>query len=131
MRSTVLKTCGRRRTWQIVQMPSRASATAMPFALPRHPLEDARARCWSSAATSAARSAAIRSSDGLQLAVLRGQRLAVGVDGFLLRGELRLGALDRRREVVGLDHLLEHLVLERLDLASARSSISCWIAWYS
>ena len=33
LRRTVLNTCGRSRTWQIVQMPSRASATATPLRL--------------------------------------------------------------------------------------------------
>src|SRR5436190_90728 len=31
LRRTLLNTCGRMRTWQIVQMPSRASATATPL----------------------------------------------------------------------------------------------------
>ena len=43
-------------------------------------------------------------------------RLAVGVDRLLLGGQLRLGRLTRRRQLVGLEHPLEHLVFERLDL---------------
>ena len=49
---------------------------------------------------------------GLELAVLRQHLALIGLDGFLLRGELRLAALDRGREVVGLDHMFEHLLLE-------------------
>jgi hypothetical protein len=53
----------------------------------------------------------------------------VGVDGLLLGGE-PAAALDRGREVVGLDHVFEHLLLEDFDPFCA-VSISCWIVWYS
>ncbi len=61
LRRTVLKTCGRSRTWQIVQMPSRASATATPLRL-RDTASNVVSTCLSRLLTSAARSAAIRSS---------------------------------------------------------------------
>ena len=117
MRRTVLKTCGRSRTWQIVQMPSRASATATPLRRLRDQLEDARAPAGRAPPTSAARSAAMRSSDALQLGVLRRASASRSAStAFCSAASAASAVLTRGRQVVGLDHPLEHLVFERLDL---------------
>ena len=72
----------------------------------------------SSAPTSAARSTAMRSSDGLQLGVLGGHRLAGPAStAFCSAASSASALLQRRGQVVGLEHPLEDLVFERLDLA--------------
>ena len=116
MRRTVLKTCGRRRTWQmradavarlgdgdavaLAARPARRSRAAACRA--RRRARRARRRCARATACSSACSAVIA--------------LPVGVDRLLLGGELGFGRLERRRQLVGLEHPLEDLVLERLDL---------------
>src|SRR5690349_15038456 len=62
LRRTVLNTCGRRRTWQIVQMPSRASATAMPLRR-RDTSSKVASTAGAIAATTDARSLEMRSSE--------------------------------------------------------------------
>src|SRR5213596_3104743 len=48
---------------------------------------------------------------------LASEQKAVDADRFLFGCEISLGALDGGRQIVGLDHQLEDLVLDRLDLA--------------
>src|SRR5262249_43331851 len=64
---TVLNTCGRMRTWQIVQLPSRASATAMPLRR-LATSSNAENTCGVSDRTTSDRSAATRSSVALSSA---------------------------------------------------------------
>ena len=116
MRRIVLKTWGRRRTWQMVQTPSRASATAMPLRL-RATCSNIESTSCRAPPTSAARSTRDAIDRRLQLGVLGGHRLALGVGRLLLGGEVGFRLLQRRGQLVGLEHPLEHLVFESLDLA--------------
>ena len=94
MRRTVLKTCGRSRTWQMVQMPSRASATATPLRLLRdllehreHALVERRDERRALGGDALER----RPCSSACSAVIA---CAVGVDRLLLGGELRFRRLD-------------------------------------
>ena len=111
-----MKTCGRRRTWQTVQMPSRAWATPTPLRR-RDTSSNTASACGLRPRTTSARSAVIRSSDDFRPASSGDHLAAVGLDRFLFGREPGFGAFDERREVVGLDHQFENLVFERLDLA--------------
>ena len=75
------------------------------------------ARCGSSAATTRRARRAMRSSDGLQLGELGGQRLARSAStAFCSAASSASARLTAAVEVVGLEHQLEDLVFERLDL---------------
>ena len=87
LRRTVLKTCGRSRTWQIVQMPSRASATATPFRRRDTSSKIAQHLRIERRDDHAARSARRRSSDAFSSACSARQRLLVGVHRLLFGGE--------------------------------------------
>ena len=91
MRSTVLKTCGRRRTWQMVQTPPRASRHRDAVALARHHFEGVE-----HALVEAADQRGALDRDPferrLHLDVRGAAALALGLDRLRLGGELRLGA---------------------------------------
>ena len=106
--------CGRIRTWQTVQPPSRASATARPL------------RCFDTCSNSfsAVGRQLLRGGDPRGRGLVRGllqrrgfrvERLALDGDRRLLRLELRFRGLQLARQVLGLFHALEDAVLEGSD----------------
>ena len=97
-------------------MPSRASATATPLRLRETSSKMREHAAGRAPRRASARSAAMRSSAACSSPCSAASRLAIGVDRLLLGGELGFGALDRGRQLVGFEHPLENLVLERLDL---------------
>ena len=117
LRRTLLNTCGRSRTWQIVQMPSRASATATPLRrwataskMPQHlrvQRRDDRRRARRT----------IRSSDGFSSACSAAIFLRSASTVFCSAASSPSARFACGGELVGFEHALEDLVLERLDLA--------------
>ena len=114
LRRTSLNTCGRRRTWQTVQRPSRASATATPL------------RPWAtrSKSVSASRDSFATTPPRAAVSLRAPARArALGVEHLLLARDLRLLGLQRRfgRLQLGgkrlrLLHVLEQLVFVRAHL---------------
>ena len=105
----------------MVQMPSRASAIGDALAPVRHELEE-REHLRRERLHDAARSAASVSSEAFSSAAFRGQRLACRRRPSSVPPRAsRFGALDGGREVVALEHFLEHGVLGGLHLGLART----------
>ena len=99
-------------------MPSRASATATPLRFARHLLEDGEHLRVRARRPGSARSAAMPLERRVQLVELRGHaRGGRRRRPSASARELGLGALDGGGQLVGLEHPLEDLVFERLDLA--------------
>ena len=112
---TSLKTCGRRRTWQIVHNPSFASATATPFrplAVVSKMREDVAIDIGHELLALGGRPVDL----GLQARHLGIEHGALGGNLFLGRLQLGLALLDAGVQLVGLHHDLENAILARADV---------------